>query len=120
MAYDGDKIQQFVIDHLKAELARADEAWYRVTDAALIEFLIAEAGRHMPNRVVDGWYWPERRCSACDWGWHWVASSPTPTTIGDERGCPFLRGLAIIFEDETGFQESWKRTLEEDRRLARD
>ena len=63
---------------------------------------------HHPDRVLENWYWLERKCAECGHGWHsWIPDSP-PTVIGPERGCPTVRLLAQPYADRPGFQQAWR------------
>ena len=63
---------------------------------------------HHPDRVLENWYWPERRCAECGQGWHGMTPIETPpTVIGPERGCATVRLLASPYKRREGWQEEW-------------
>ena len=94
---DGGAVAAHIAYHDPASVLARIAAWKKILEL------------HGPDRVLENWYWLERKCQEC--GHPWQARTPIgtpPTVIGPERGCPTVRLLASAYADREGFQEAWR------------
>lgn len=64
--------------------------------------------RHQPDRILENWYWSQRKCAECGGTWHKWLNNYAPTDIGPEQGCATLRALAEIYADHPDYKGEWE------------
>jgi hypothetical protein len=72
-----------------------------------LEFLAWLNETHHIDGKLEGWYWLERRCESCKWGWMRWEPDLAPTVIGPEKGCPTIRRVATLFRGHPDFEDDW-------------
>ena len=65
-------------------------------------------GLHQPDRILENWYWSQRKCAECGGTWHKWLNNDVPTDIGPEQGCATLRAIAAIYSDHPDYKDEWQ------------
>lgn len=95
-------------DFVTGRLADPRASGALVADPTWRDLLVWLNEQHHIDGKLESWYWLERRCEYCKWGWMQHVPDRAPSEIGPEKGCPTIRRIANLFADHPDFdRDNW-------------